>query len=367
MKHRTPLIRIGLPRSIMNDLAHQAMALNAPILVSMGSFFDVRRWGFTRIGMAPWFMSSAVDSAGFTAMLQGGYRWTVWDHVEFLATNGSRQWYESREARGLPDLKWWESDDDDPNPATLPFPWDWWAAMDYCCEEQIAGSRTEVEHRMKLTVETYEQTLNVVKGYWDEGWDVYMLPRPMPTLQGRLPADYIWSAQKLAEVWARRPMTDTEEMEQLETCDGRGDEILPRLIGVGSVCGRGVDGPEGVLRVLEALHKELPHYVKLHLFGVKGEVLRHLSSFQDRVASIDSMAWDAAARRAAGKERKKHGVFDPKDPEFFSCTMDFRKKHMREWYESQLQKQTSDGPARCSLLWYACAYASITHGKKFTS
>lgn len=351
MKHRAPLIRIGLPRSIMNDLAHQAMALNASILVSMGSFFDVNRWGFTRIGMAPWFMSSAVDSAGFTAMLQGGYRWTVSDHVEFLATNGSRQWYESREARGLPDPKWWESDDDDPNPSTLPFPWDWWAAMDYCCEEQIASSRAEVEKRMSLTIASYEETLEAVKSYWDEGWDWFsMLPRPMPTLQGRRPADYIWSAQKLAEVWARRPMTDTEEMEEYETGDGRGDEILPRLVGIGSVCGRDVDGPEGVLSVLDVLHRELPPYVRLHLFGVKGDVLRYMHMFPGRVESIDSMAWDTRARMSAAKVRKQRGVFDPEHPEFFSCDMNFRCQHMREWYQAQCEKLKRQIPRQMSLF-----------------
>lgn len=342
-----PLIRLGLPRSTMNELARQASALGAPILVSMGSFFDVDRWGFTRIGMAPWFMSAAVDSAGYSAMLKGGYRWTVSEHVEFIATNGSKQWYESRERRGLPDLGWWESDDDDPNPSTLPFPWDWWAAMDFCCEEKIAESRSEIDRRMHLTVETYEETLELVAEYWWEGWDWFtMLPRPMPTLQGRVPADYIWSARALAEVWARRPMTDTEETEE----PGRGDEILPHLIGVGSVCGREIEGHDGVLPVLEALHRELPPYVKLHLFGVKGNVLRFLHLFPSRVTSIDSMAWDVAARRSAQKERKRRGVFDKRHPDYFHCDHAHRSAYMRDWYVTQLEIVQQRGSSQMSLF-----------------
>lgn len=339
-----PTIRIGLPRSIMNDLAREAQSLGVPILISMGSFFDVEKKGFTRIGMAPWFLLSAVDSSGFTAMLQGGYRWSVYQHVEFLATNGSRQWWDAVDA-GVIDER------DDPNPACLPFPWDWWAAMDYCCEQEIAPNRLEVERRMNLTVETYKETLETVHDFWYEGWDWFtMLPRPMPTLQGRRPADYLWSAERISEVWRRRPMTDTEEMEEEETGDGRGEEILPRLVGVGSVCGREVDGPEGLLSVLEALHKELPPYVKLHLFGAKGEVLRYLHHFPDRVESIDSMAWDTAARRAAGKIRKKQGIFDPQHPEFFSCDMDFRRKHMRDWYQAQVRKLKRPAPLQTSLF-----------------
>ena len=96
-----------------------------------------------------------------------------------------------------------------------------------------------------------------------------------------------------------------------------------RLVGVGSVCTRPLHGSEGLLPVLEALDRELPRYVQLHLFGVKGEALRYRHLFGDRIASIDSMAWDAAARR------DKSAAY----------TVAHRAAHMVRWYLAQ-QRQS---------------------------
>jgi len=298
----------------MNELAHEAASLGAPILVSMGSLFDPKKCDFHRIGMAPWFLNAALDSAGFSAMLRGGYRWSVYDHVELVATNSSRVW----------------GDDEAPGPCDLPFPWAWWAAMDFCCEQEIAPNRLEVERRMALTIETYEETLDAVASYWWEGFN--WLTRPLPTLQGRRPADYLWSARALADVWRRRPLAENEQE------DGRDYSELPELIGVGSVCGREIHGPEGVLPVLDVLHAELPPETRLHLFGVKGDVLPFLWRYGSRVHSIDSMAWDDAARKEAQKIRKRRGVFDSAHPEFFSCDLEHRRKHMRTWYQTQQRR-----------------------------
>lgn len=312
-----PIIRIGLPRSIDNELARQCGDLGAPMLVSMGSLFDAKRQDFQRIGMAPWLMDAALDSAGFSAMLQGGYRWSVYDHVELVATNSARVWHGR-----------------DPGPCDLPFPWTWWAAMDYCCEQEIARDRSEVLERMRLTVATYQETLETVEEFWHEGFSD--LPRPMPTLQGRTPADYLWSARALSDVWRRRPLTEAEEE------DGRDESALPLLLGVGSICGREVHGPEGIMPVLEALHKSLPPHVRLHLFGVKGDVLPYLWQFDGRILSIDSMAWDSAARYDAGEIRKT-------DPGF-SCSMAHRCRHMREWYKVQAAKARIQAPIQGRLF-----------------
>lgn len=335
-EHTPPLIRLGLPRSIMNELADEAMSLGAPVLISMGALYEAAKKDFVRIGMVPWFLDAALDSAGFTAMQQGGYRWSVWDHVELVATSSSRVWGSA-----------------EPGPCELPFPWTWWAAMDYCCEQAVAPNRLEVERRMARTIDNYEETLAAVASFWAEGFTE--LTRPLPTLQGRRPSDYILSARMLAEAWQRRPLSTSEEEDQdylghlppgLTLCEvedvcERDQQLvseLPELLGVGSVCGREVEGPEGVLAVLDALHQELPRGVKLHLFGAKGDVLRYLHLFPGRVASIDSMAWDTAARRAAGRIRKKRGVFSPQHSDFFSCDMAWRRQHMRQWYQSQLEK-----------------------------
>lgn len=71
----------------------------------------------------------------------------------------------------------------------------------------------------------------------------------------------------------------------------------PDLVGIGSMCRREIHGPQGVLAVVESLDKALPRKVKFHLFGVKGPALDFLAG-HERLASVDSMAWDSAARRA---------------------------------------------------------------------
>lgn len=217
---------------------------------------------FTSPGLAAWTTGAALDSAGFTAMLRGGYRWTVAEYVEFVVTNGGG------------------------DACTMPFPWAWWSAMDYCCEPEIAGDRAEVERRIGLTVDSYAETLAELD--WWRGEGVNTVPDPVPVLQGRTPADYVDCARRMAAV----------------APDGQ----LPELVGVGSVCRRKLHGRDGLLAVLSTLDRELPPEVRLHLFGVKGDLLRHLAPYSHRVASVDSMAWDFRARRQARDERRSNDV-----------------------------------------------------------
>lgn len=267
-------IRVGLPYSALSHLALTALDLRAPALISMGSFYRRAEGGLVRkIGDAPWTVPCALDSAGFSAMVQWkGYPWTVEAHVNFVRTNGGR----------------W----------ALPIPWEWWAAMDYCCEAAIARDRGQVEQRMRLTIDAAEETLEWVD-FWRSEGDA--LSYPLLTLQGRTPADYLWSARELARVWR-----------------GREGRELPALLGVGSVCTRPLHGEEGLLPILDALHSELPPDVRLHLFGVKGQALAHIAVYGDRVQSIDSMAWDRAARWAGETSLEQRG------------------QHMRKWYLAQL-------------------------------
>lgn len=284
-----PTIRIGLPYSSNGRLAQEAQQLGAATLLSMGSMFRVDS-GFTPIGLAAWTTPSALDSAGYTAMLQGGYRWTVAEHVEFVVTNSGD--------------------------GSMPFPWAWWAAMDFCCEQKIAKNREEVERRVDLTISTYAETLAELD-YWREEGDTET-PDPIPTLQGRTVADYLRCARELAKVCR----------------DGR----LPVLVGVGSVCRRELHGPEGLLTILAVLHRELPAGVRLHLFGVKGSLLGHLERFGDRIASVDSMAWDDRARHDAHAK----GV---------SNTVERRSGFMREWYErNHAAAQGDPAPRQLSMF-----------------
>lgn len=269
----TTKIRIGLPYGGKGPLLEMARALNAPILLSAGSLWR-KETGFTPMPRMAWGCDVALDSAGFTAMQQGGYRWSVSEYVAFVVTN-----------RG---------------DGSMPFPWAWWSAMDFCCEPEIATNRAEVERRIDLTISTYAETMAELEAWREEG-DTET-PDPMPILQGRTPADYVRCARELAAVCR--------------------DGELPARVGVGSVCRRELHGPEGLLEVLQALHEELPAHVRLHLFGVKGALLAKLARFEGRIESVDSMAWDTRARNRARHE----GI---------PYTVENRAEELKRWYTTQ--------------------------------
>ncbi len=145
------------------------------------------------------------------------------------------------------------------------WPWSWWSSMDLCVEPELAHDRVELYFRLAETCRLLGECRQRAR---DRG-----IPDPMPILQGRHPRDYLWMLERL-------PLLE-----------------LPPLIGVGSMCRRHVHGPDGLIAVVQALDRELPAQVRLHLFGVKGTALSYLSG-HPRLASIDSMAWDAAARRS---------------------------------------------------------------------
>lgn len=163
----------------------------------------------------------------------------------------------------------------------------WWAARDFCCEPQIAGDRAAVAERIRLTVVSLAECREQA-----EQWGV---PDPMPVLQGWRPDDYLRCAEMMGD--------------------------LPALVGVGSVCRRQLGGADGIFAVLRALDR-LPQRVRLHLFGVKGSAVGALAG-HPRIASVDSMAWDFAARR----ERERNGVA--------SCSTSYRAGYMRRWYGAQ--------------------------------
>ena len=167
------------------------------------------------------------------------------------------------------------------------YPWTWYATMDFCCEPEIAKDRAEVLRRVDLTAKYLAVVRNEAR---EQG-----APMPMPVLQGWRPDDYRRCADALG--------------------------VENGLVGIGSVCRRQVAGPSGVISIMDALDRHLPKDVTLHLFGVKSDALSALLHWP-RIASVDSMAWDFAARRDANKR----GI---------SCSIEHRKRHMRRWYAGQ--------------------------------
>jgi hypothetical protein len=171
-------------------------------------------------------------------------------------------------------------------------PWSWWASMDLCCEPEVAAGSEEVRRRQA-------ETTRLLGACRDEAERIGA-SLPIPVLQGWAPADYVQHA-----------------LDQPE---------LPSLVGVGSVCRRRLTGPHGLLQVIETLDRALPRHVRLHLFGVKRTALDELRG-NPRVASIDSMAWDSAARDESFRHRRAGGGS--------IYTVQLREKHLRSWYGDQ--------------------------------
>jgi hypothetical protein len=75
------------------------------------------------------------------------------------------------------------------------------------------------------------------------------------------------------------------------------------------------------MTIIARLDSELPKQVRLHLFGVKGTAIERLAGHQ-RIFSVDSMAWDYAARA----HKNSVGV---------SSSMAMRQAFMSGWYADQ--------------------------------
>lgn len=174
----------------------------------------------------------------------------------------------------------------------------WWAAPDYCCEPEIAHDRIEVGERVCRTAASLEMARQAAA---DQG-----VEPPMPVLQGWQPDDYVRCADLMPD--------------------------LPPLVGVGSVCRRNLSGGDGILRVVNRLDLALDPAVKLHLFGVKGLAIRALAG-HPRIYSMDSMAWDYAARRALGHAhvgKPRRGA-----PSHHMPRADFLGWHLQRWWQQQ--------------------------------
>lgn len=313
---RQVMVRVGLPY-LTGDQSHPFLTavqdIGARTLISVGSLYRPHR-GWLRASITSWTTGPALDSAGFTAMVKfGGYRWTVEEYVERIVMNFDT-----------------DQRDDGYSRALLPHPWAWWSAMDYCCEKEIAPNRAEVDRRISMTVDSYAETIEALEWWRGEGENV--TPDPLPILQGRTPKDYIRCATALAEA-IDRTSTCTCPGGKASDCGAtwhRERAGLPELVGVGSVCTREATGREGILNVLAALDAELPKHVRLHLFGVKGELLQNpaFGSYVHRVASVDSSAWDDGARHGCN-DRRRAGEQN------VSADLAWRRQHLIDWYGKQ--------------------------------
>lgn len=256
-------MRVGLPKAT-GSLPLFLEQLDQPALLSAGSLWDTEHQRFHELPMNVDGLDIALDSAGFVAMKQGGYRF---DPFTYAALAGSYRFA-------------------------------WWSQMDLCCEPEIAADRAAVHRRITGSAQLLflcRQAAAYMRTIGDPA-----LTDPMPVLQGWQPDDYARCVDTYAGVL---------------------QGAWPQLVGVGSMCRRSLRGGTGVVAVLRVLERVLPRHVGLHLFGVKGDALQALHG-NPRIVSVDSMAWDRAARWRAVKE----GV---------PCSMALKKEEIARWLASQ--------------------------------
>lgn len=260
--HTPVTVRVGVPL-VGGGLVAAARERRYAVLFSANAFARLYARGHEREGF---FKGFRLPSAGQLAELDAAL-----DSAGFVA------------ATKYGDYRWTVEDYFD---LVQSHPWAWYASMDYCCEPQIAQDRPLRILRMAATAWMLARCRREAAHR--------RLSPPMPVLQGWTPGEYATCAQWL-------PLVE-----------------WPELVGVGSVCRRPIQGPDGILAILEALDAILPRHVRLHLFGVKSAALHALAS-HPRLASVDSMAWDVQARmeRRTGRD------------------MAFRIKHMRAWADRQ--------------------------------
>lgn len=338
-------VRVGLPKFNGSFLV-ASQRIGAPILVSANSLFNhdlgrFKNFNWTSLSI---YADVALDSAGFTAMdLYKGYPWSMQQYVDMVLFNNAGE-----RIRG----KGYEI-----------VPWTWWAAMDFCCEPQVAANPGEVRNRMRRTVRMYRDTLEYVR-YWRDTEGLPGTTDPMPTLQGWAPADYQRCLDLYGPVWEEFYRPDLNELEvdyaadiaeardalnRAETpeairaarmylrrveADRREGlahaaqmSFQPPLVGIGSVCRRPLHGDTGMLAIMEAVFEAAPEHCKFHFFGVKGAALPHIARHPQghRIDGIDSLAWDFMARRKGREFGQKYSV-------------DWRSSTMSVWYIRQLQR-----------------------------
>lgn len=292
--HSKPMIlRLGIPKT-SGTFPIVARKIGAAVMVSAGALWVPSAEQFRLPSGRCALLDMALDSSGFVRhAYQGGYPWSVAQYVELAWQVG----------------------------------WAWWSQMDLPCEQQIAPNRAEVISRIGRSAELYAECLAETRRVRSASGQTSLaahLSDPVPVLQGRLPEDYDRSTGLIAEA--------------------RGGE-LPSFVGVGSLCTRHVNGPDGLLAVLAHLDAILPAETRLHLYGVKGDAIAEIVKYK-RVASLDSMGWDFGARAAANKRFVKMTAEEQEQVQLRKLrnTTAHREQHMRAWYARQCQiiKENSD-------------------------
>lgn len=233
----SPTIRVGMPQ-VRGQLLDLGLATGLPMLMSANAFARVDRAKCFR-GFKLDAAAAIPDSADI-ALDSAGFVASViypdyrWEPEQYLDLVAARRW-------------------------------SFWVAPDYCVEHQVASDASIRRLRIEATATMYYRTCNAAARRG--------LPAPVGSVQGWFADEYAFCAdQMFGREW-------------------------PQLVAIGSVCRRHLSGPDGVLQIVRTLDDMAPAGTRFHLFGVKSGALLALRPYANRIASIDSMAWDAAVRR----------------------------------------------------------------------
>jgi hypothetical protein len=194
---------------------------------------------------------------------------------------------------------------------------------DYSVEPEIAACLEEITQRVKETVYSLAKTIATVVA-WNRELPGWPATPPTPVIQGWKPSDYRYCIEEIERCLFGDPAY----------IEAMGHDGWPSLVGVGSVCRRRLSGETGLMRVLDTLEGILPNHVQFHLFGVKSTALSKLRD-RPRIASVDSMAWNSAARWEALATKQ-------------SKSKAFLSEQMERWVISQ--KHRSRPSAQMALL-----------------
>lgn len=303
---------LGLPYLSEGALTTTARELDAPVLLSANSFSRWRDegqvppgWEFTRLERT---IRAARGDTSPPSPAQSRRRmreWDGWNISQMRHAHGLREVH--LDSAGFHAQAAWGGYPWTPEAYIFglcaAYPWTRFSSMDLCVEDEVAGDRIEVRERIAKTV-----ALNFLCQQLSS--DVGIEDRLMPVIQGSLPDDYLRCYDSLSGMIGES-----------------------RTIGVGSMCRRKTTGDDGIVAVIEALDRELPKGVTLHLFGLKSDAAEAVADLEGRIASIDSQAYGVTARKEAAERRRREPTF--------SKTNHFVSGIMADWYRGQKRRMLS--------------------------
>ena len=174
-----------------------------------------------------------------------------------------------------------------------------WALRDYPCEPQLLQLRgRSAQENVLRTVDHHRSLITLAE---DQG----LQDTAVPVLQGWTVEDYLYCLDRF-----------------------RDEGLVRDYMAIGSVCRRGQIGQ--IVKIVTAIRRELPGWVRLHGFGLKYTALKERAIW-DALYSVDSGAWDYEARW-----RKHRGELSVPEASYIAATQYLQRLDSLEvWHRGQ--------------------------------